>query len=426
MRKNRMSKRRKQKLLIVPFVLLLSVFSLAVLYLIQNKDGFIKKNNVATINNNTLIEKESTEASTTPQVEKEYKLTSVGNILVHGKQIEGAKTSDGSYNFDESFQFLDEYIAPSDLSIAVLEGAFKGGTPSGYPLFNIPDDFLKSMEKTGFDLINLSTNHVVDHGMNGLLRTISTVEDNSLTPVGVRETASHSNYTIDEVDGHKVGFFSYTYKTGENSINGITIPNDLEELVNAFSYDKLDVMYSEIEDIVADMEKNDVELIVASIHWGEEYITSANASQKEIAKKFNELGIDIVLGNHPHVVQPFEVISGEEKSTFVVYGQGNILSNQCYEELGNRLTEDGTMIEFTLGVKDDKLYLKGYEVIPTWVHRYVGDDSKYNHVIIPLNEALKSPSDFNLSGQALDRAQKSFNDTSSIVGADSLGYKQFK
>lgn len=425
MRNSRLSKfrRKKAKKFILPMFFIFAVLGVCTFYFFSGGN----LNNSALASIKPKAKAPVRETSTTPiKKEKEYTISSVGNLLAHEKQIDGAK--DGStYNFDNSFKYIDDYIKPSDMAVGVVEGSFKGGTPSGYPLFNIPDDFLTSLKTSGFDVINLSTNHIIDHGVSGFNRSLDIVDEKDLTALGVRDDVNDPNYTIYEIDGHKVGMFAYTYKTQGENINGIPIPDQLKPLVNSFNYQKLDLMYSQIDTMLKSMKAEGVEFTIASFHWGEEYITSENNSQREIANKMNEMGIDIVLGNHPHVVQPYEVINKNGKSTFVSYGQGNILSNQCYEELGNRLTEDGTLIQFKLGVnKEDDLYLKGYEVIPTWVHRYQREDSLYNHVIIPVQDALKSPDKFDLSSEYLNRAKQSLKDTTSIIGAENLGYKEFK
>lgn len=415
--------RLKRKKIILPALFILTVVCASVFYFFYN-DTF-NTSALASIKTNATPENKQT-APVAAKPKKEYTISSVGNFLAHGKQIQGAKDGD-TYNFDNSFKYIEDYIQPSDMAVGVVEGSFNGGTPSGYPLFNIPDGFLTSLKSSGFDVINLSTNHIIDHGVSGFNRTVDIVDENDLIPLGVRDETTDPNYTIYEIDGHKIGMFAYTYKTEGDNINGIPIPSELKPLINSFNYEKLDLMYSQIDTILKEMKSAGVEFTIASFHWGEEYITTENNSQREIANKMNEMGIDIILGNHPHVVQPYQVINKNGKSTFVAYGQGNILSNQSYEELGNRLTEDGTLIQFKLATdKDDKLYLKGYEVIPTWVHRYQREDSLYDHVIIPVQKALKSPADFNLSGQYLDKAKQSLEDTTSIIGAENLGYKEFK
>lgn len=373
----------------------------------------------------------SKKPETTPNVilkhkEKTYTVTSVGNMMTHDAQIAGAKTKDGNYNFDKSFEYVKSYIKDSNLSIGVFEGNVNGGKPEGYPTFNSPEGFLKSLKSVGFNVINYASNHVIDGGTRGVKSTMSKSTGNGLLNLGVKEKTSDKNYLIYNIDGHKVGLFSYTYRTGPNSINTIPIPKDVNPLINSFSYDDLNSLYKSIDSSINDMKKNGVEFIIGSFHWGDEYSTKVNPIQRKIAKKMNELGVDIILGSHPHVIEPYEIIKNNSgHSTFVIYSQGNFLSNQCYEEVHNYLTEDGLLLKFSLGLKNNKLYLKDYTIIPTWVYREPKGNKLFTHRIIPVEEVINDKNKFNLSETAYNRALNSLKSTKSILGENSLGTKSF-
>lgn len=357
--------------------------------------------------------------------EKLYTITSVGNMMTHDAQIAGAKKDDGTYSFDKSFEYVKNYIKDSNLSIGVFEGNVNGGKPEGYPTFNSPNEFLEALKNTGFDVINYASNHVIDQGTKGLKSTMKKSTNDGLINLGVKANKGDKNYIIYDIDGHKVGLFAYTYRTGANSINSITIPNEIKPLVNSFSYDDLPSLYKSVQSSIDDMKKEGVEFIIGSFHWGDEYSTKVNKSQKEIANKMNEMGVDIILGSHPHVIEPYEIITNNNHSTFVIYSQGNFLSNQCYEEIKNSLTEDGLLIRFTLGLKNNKLYLDKYTIIPTWVYRRPKGKGLYTHTIIPVEDAIKDKTKFNLPDNAYIRAERSLNSTKDILGNDFVGTKSF-
>lgn len=359
------------------------------------------------------------------KAEKLYTITSVGNMMTHDAQIEGAKKDDGTYNFDRSFEYVKHYIKDSNLSIGVFEGNVNVGKPEGYPTFNSPNEFLKALKNTGFNVINYASNHVIDQGTEGLKNTMRNSSSDSLINLGVKANKSDKNYIIYNIDGHKVGLFAYTYKTGINSINSIPIPKEVKPLINSFSYDNLPNLYKSIQSSISDMKKEGVEFIIGSFHWGDEYSTKVNKFQKEIAKKMNEMGVDIILGSHPHVIEPYEIITNNNHSTFVIYSQGNFLSNQCYEEIKNYLTEDGLLIKFTLGLKNNKLYLKEYNLIPTWVYRRPKGNGLYIHTIIPIESAIKDKNKFDLPNNAYVRVKHSLNNTKDILGNDFIGTKTF-
>lgn len=343
-------------------------------------------------------------------------------MMTHDAQIDGAKQPDGTYNFDKSFEYVKPYIKDADLSIGIFEGNVTGGKPQGYPTFNSPEAFLKSLKNTGFDVINYASNHVIDEGMDGLKSTLNKSTKDGLLNLGVKENPSDKNYLVYDLGGHKVGLFAYTYKTSANSINSIPIPSDVKPLVNAFSYDDLDSLYKSIETSIKEMKKEGVEFIIGSFHFGDEYSTKPNKYQKEIAQKMNDLGVNIVLGGHPHVIEPYEVLHNKNGfDTFVTYSQGNFLSNQCHEKLGSYLPEDGLMFKFTLGLnKDNKLTLKSYDVIPTWVYRKPKGKDLYTHTIIPVVQAEKDPKAFGLDDAAYNGDVRSLHDTEKILGVNTF------
>ncbi|MGL4850215.1 MAG: CapA family protein [Clostridium sp.] len=354
----------------------------------------------------------------------EFNITSLGNLIVHQSQINGAKTSSGNYNFDRSFEYISPLLKNDSLSLGIVEGSFAGGTPSGYPLFNIPDSFLSSLKASGLDIINFSTNHSIDKGISGFKRSLNKISENDFKTIGVRKDTSSPKYLIYDLNGHKVGFFAYTFRTAANngnSINSIPLSPELAPLINSFDYNNLSSFDKEVKDIISDMQKEGVQFIISSIHWGNEYNTTQNNYQKEMAKILNNNNVDVILGGHPHVIQPYETLKNKlGKETLVFYSQGNTLSNQCYEEIGNYNAEDGIIVSLTLGIKNEKLYLKNYDIIPTWVYRKKNENGTLTHQIIPVIDALNSPDNFNLSSDVITRLNNSLNRTKNIVGSNNL------
>lgn len=395
-------------------------FTILSVILIVMIGGFTLTSCTSKNNNNDTTKKNSVDNSNKAS-EKTYTIVSVGNMMTHDAQIAGAKQSDGTYNFDKSFEYVKPYIKDANLSIGIFEGNVTGGKPQGYPTFNSPEGFLKSLKNTGFDVINYASNHVIDEGLTGVKSTMEKSTKDGLLNLGVKEKPSDKNYLVYNIDGHKLGLFAYTYKTSENSINSIPIPSAVKPLVNAFSYDDLGTLYKNIETSIKEMKKEGVEFIVGSFHFGDEYSTKPNKYQKEIAEKMNDLGVDIVLGGHPHVIEPYEVLNNKHGfKTFVTYSQGNFLSNQCYERLHNYLPEDGLLFKFTLGLTNNKLKLNSYEVVPTWVYRRPKGKDLYTHTIIPVIPASKDPKKFDLNDAAYNGDLRSLHDTEKILGVTSF------
>lgn len=353
--------------------------------------------------------------------EETVTLTSVGNIIFHQSQIDGAKEGK-SYNFSKSFEYVKDILSKSDISIGTLETVFAGGENySGFPLFNTPDEALNDIKDSGIDIVNYGHNHIVDKGVKAIERTMEVTEKQGIQYIGVRKDASTKKYMITEADDVKIGFMSYVYETpaqkGKKAINSIPISKEIEGMVNTFNYNELTNLYSDMKKNIDSMKSEGAQFIVLEIHWGNEYDTKPSKYQKDIAKKANELGVDLILGGHPHVIQPCEVIKGNEKSTLVAYSQGNFLSNQCYEELKNRLTEDGYILKVNLK-KGPQVKIKDYEIMPTWVYREKQESGLFVHRIIPIDEAIEAKDKFNLSKDAFERVQKSIADTEKILGDD--------
>lgn len=351
--------------------------------------------------------------------EKIIEILSLGNIIIHDKQLQGAKTENG-YDFSPSFKYIRDMIVDADLTLGILETTFSGGTYKGYPLFNTPDNFLDNIKECGIDIVNYANNHILDGQAEGFFRTLQLTKEKGIDMLGVVESSDENNYLIKEIEGEKIGFISYVFETekknGKSTINSIKIPDTVTGLINTFNYNELDKFYENMENKISLMKEEGAKFIITSIHWGEEYETTQNQYQINIANKLNELGVDVILGGHPHVIQPYEVIinnSGHE--TLVIYSQGNTLSNQCEEEIGIVESEDGILVKLELKVIDEKIVLNEYTIIPTWVNRYQDEIGNFKHIIIPVEDAINNKSNYEISDDAYLELKNSLQRTSNIL-----------
>ena len=401
-------------------VFLTAVVVLANTYSKRNEENIYLNNGIDETERieNSVDEKEQ-EAIENEEI-KYIDIVSLGNLIIHQSQINGAKNENG-YDFSPSFQYIKEMVSEADISLGILEGALAGGEPTGYPIFNSPDEVIDSLRDTGIDVVNYANNHIYDYDDEGLQRTIEITKEKGLDVLGVKSTEEEKSYLVKEVDGVKIGFASYVFETaavnGYKTINSNPVSINSENLINTFNYNDLESFYNRIASEISAMKAEGVKFIIASMHWGEEYNTYIEATQNEIAKKLNELGVDIILGGHPHVIQPYEIICNESgHSTFVIYSQGNSLSNQSEQEIGVAESEDGIMIKFTLEKKDGNVSLKEYKIIPTWVYKEEKGDGTYYHKIIPVEEALANPEEYGINSDVYARLENSLNRTKSILG----------
>nr|WP_302660640.1 CapA family protein [uncultured Clostridium sp.] len=413
---------KKNKILkiVSSIVFLTAVVVLANTYSKRNEENIYLNNGIDETGRveNSVNEKEE-EAIENEEI-KYIDIVSLGNLIIHQSQINGAKNENG-YDFSPSFQYIKEMVSEADISLGILEGALAGGEPTGYPIFNSPDEVIDSLRDTGIDVVNYANNHIYDYDDEGLQRTIEITKEKGLDVLGVKSTEEEKSYLVKEVDGVKIGFVSYVFETaavnGYKTINSNPVSINSENLINTFNYNDLESFYNRIASEISAMKAEGVEFIIASMHWGEEYNTYIEATQNEIAKKLNELGVDIILGGHPHVIQPYEIICNESgHSTFVIYSQGNSLSNQSEQEIGVAESEDGIMIKFTLEKKDGNVSLKEYKIIPTWVYKEEKGDGTYYHKIIPVEEALANPKEYGINSDVYARLENSLNRTKSILG----------
>ena len=413
---------KKNKILkiVSSIVFLTAVVVLANTYSKRNEENIYLNNGIDETERieNSVDEKEQ-EAIENEEI-KYIDIVSLGNLIIHQSQINGAKNENG-YDFSPSFQYIKEMVSEADISLGILEGALAGGEPTGYPIFNSPDEVIDSLRDTGIDVVNYANNHIYDYDDEGLQRTIEITKEKGLDVLGVKSTEEEKSYLVKEVDGVKIGFVSYVFETaavnGYKTINSNPVSINSENLINTFNYNDLESFYNRIASEISAMKAEGVEFIIASMHWGEEYNTYIEATQNEIAKKLNELGVDIILGGHPHVIQPYEIICNESgHSTFVIYSQGNSLSNQSEQEIGVAESEDGIMIKFTLEKKDGNVSLKEYKIIPTWVYKEEKGDGTYYHKIIPVEEALANPEEYGINSDVYARLENSLNRTKSILG----------
>ena len=413
---------KKNKILkiVSSIVFLTAVVVLANTYSKRNEENIYLNNGIDETGRveNSVDEKEE-EAIENEEI-KYIDIVSLGNLIIHQSQINGAKNENG-YDFSPSFQYIKEMVSEADISLGILEGALAGGEPTGYPIFNSPDEVIDSLRDTGIDVVNYANNHIYDYDDEGLQRTIEITKEKGLDVLGVKSTEEEKSYLVKEVDGVKIGFASYVFETaavnGYKTINSNPVSINSENLINTFNYNDLESFYNRIASEISAMKAEGVEFIIASMHWGEEYNTYIEATQNEIAKKLNELGVDIILGGHPHVIQPYEIMCNESgHSTFVIYSQGNSLSNQSEQEIGVAESEDGIMIKFTLEKKDGNVSLKEYKIIPTWVYKEEKGDGTYYHKIIPVEEALANPEEYGINSDVYARLENSLNRTKSILG----------
>ncbi len=374
---------------------------------------------------------EPTPAPTQPPVTKVSTATlgATGDILLHNLVIQSGRMSDGSYNYDNIFKYLSPYASRLDWAAANLEVTLSGlenGYPyQGYPCFNAPDAIVDGLKGAGFDMLLTANNHAYDTRHAGLLRTQQVILDRGLSYTGTRQTETDANFLIQEVNGIRIGMICYTYNTrqeenGTVALNGIGLTAADSKLVNSFSYSRLDSFYKKLAGELTQMKALGAQATVLFIHWGDEYNTAPNSRQKAMAQQLCNLGLDVIVGNHAHVIQPLELLTSETdeaRKTLCLYSTGNAVSNIFGVRDFPVHTEDGIVFSVTFArYSDGTVLLERTDVLPTWVYRR-WDDSLGRRMfeILPLPHDQSQWSGLNLPADVLARCQASYSRTMALV-----------
>lgn len=246
-----------------------------------------------------------------------YKMSVItfGDALAHMPVVYDAGRNSNTYNFKKMFTEVEKLIEGYDLKFYNQETVIGGSSfaPSGFPTFNSPNEIGNDLVNIGFNVVNLASNHTIDKGVVGATHSANFWDKKEgVYAVGSYKSAADRNQVvINEMNGITYTLLSYTYGT-----NGIPVPSGYEYLVNVYSDAKAK------KDI--DAVKDKVDVVMVSMHWGTEYTHTPTSEQVRQAKYLASLGVDVIIGHHPHVLQPITFIG----DTLVIYSLGNMISNQ--------------------------------------------------------------------------------------------------
>ena len=376
---------------------------------------------------------------TEPPVVKEgtFTLSATGDMLMHSPVFNAAKTGNG-YDFSQVFRYFTDYVAAADYAVGNLETTLAGPDfvhdsgdvgYSGYPQFNCPDGIIDGLKGAGFDLVLTANNHSYDTRTWGMNRTLEIIADRGLAYLGTQADADELDYLLVERNGITLGLMCYTYE--DNSDPNIKAPNG--HIMNAadaprictFNYSELPAFYTEIEKNMAEMEALGAEATVLFIHWGSEYHTEQNSTQSAMAQKLCDLGIDVIIGGHPHVVQPVELLTSTTDSshkTVCLYSMGNAVSNQRRQHMNLQTghTEDGVLFSVTFAkYSDGTVILESADLLPTWV--YLGTSpvsGRWEYNILPLDDSVTDwQTQLQLTDSMYQSCKASYDRTVAITGS---------
>ncbi|MCR0325919.1 CapA family protein [[Clostridium] innocuum] len=289
---------------------------------------------------------------------RDVSFVAVGDNLIHGAIFYYNAKEDGTYDFKEIYEHTNSYTRKADIAY-INQETICGGTELGlshYPSFNGPYEVLDAVADAGFDWMAASSNHTLDAGTQGILNQLEYMKKHH---PDIKVTGSHATKEESEQlqvitrNDVRFGILGYTY-----GLNGYVLPKGKEFMIDLIEKDKI---RSDVEKL---KKVSDVQIV--SMHWGTEYSFEPNEEQKELAQLLSDLGVDVIIGEHPHVIQPMDYVIGKDgNKTLVIYSLGNFLSAQDDHE--NML---GGMARWTLSYNkaNGDISFKNVEFLPTVTH----------------------------------------------------------
>lgn len=342
--------RNKLKYVVGFGILMMLMFSVFMVFYHLPKEAEVVSS-TATQNNTVVEEKKSITIH----------LAAIGDAMCHSQNFKDAyQTSTKNYDFSHVFTNIRQKVESADIAIGNLETTFAGAEKgySGFPTFNTPDALGYALKDMGVDVLSTANNHSLDKGYSGIVRTLDVLDEAGISHMGTYRSLEEQNkILIKDVNGIKFAFLSFTYGT-----NGIPVPKGKEYCINLIDET---LMKRQIDQA----KEEQVDVICVSMHWGDEYKIKQNKTQENLADFLFENGVDIILGSHPHVLEPMEkrtitLADGTTKDGFVIYSLGNFISAQKQENTRNTIILD---LQITKN-PEGKISIDKVEYTPLYVY----------------------------------------------------------
>lgn len=316
---------------------------------------------------------EETQQTSAPENSK-VTIMAVGDNLIHNTLIAAGEQEDGSLDYSSLYENIKPEVEKFDISVINQETVLGGDSfdYTGYPSFNSPWEIGEAAIDAGFDIFNCATNHVMDMGITGIEKELEFFSNHKeAVQLGVNaDENSYNKITYYEKNGITFAMLNYTYGT-----NGVSLPEDKPWCVNLLEKDKV------TKDIKEARKNADVVMVFP--HWGTENSHEVSEYQEEYTKLFSQLGVDIVIGCHPHVLQPVQWVENKEtgKKMLVYYSLGNFISHQI--ELDQLC---GGIAEITVEKHGDEIEISSAKLVPIICHYNRGEDDKFRFNVYKLSD----------------------------------------
>ncbi len=361
---------------------------------------------------------------------QEVTISAVGDIMMHSYQLQRAYNPKEDYfDFAPSFAPMKDRLSQPDYTVGNLETTLAGkksvgdvpsaseenresyvGGYSGYPRFNSPDELVACLKNTGFDLVSTANNHALDQGINGLIRTIEVCDSMGLNHVGTYINGDEDkHYKRVRIKGMTFAFVNYTYGT-----NGIAIENIDQHIDSLHNYNE--DYYSSLIQSVIEAKASPVDFVVVMMHYGFEYKSVPSSVQKDINEALFDAGADIILGGHPHTLQPIEVYrqwKGKvlDSPKLVINSLGNFIASQRNVDQFKADTDIGVVLTLHFEKDDlDKPRLSGFDLLPTFTHW-----QRDAIMTLPVDAEVLDDSPYYLTPWDKNRIKYAYNETTTFL-----------
>ena len=397
------------------FILIIILTIVATFYYFKNNDKYQKlvETSKQELEYQKELESKNKEEEKQEEIDTTFTMTAIGDVMCHNTQYWDAydKASD-TYDFSYVFDDINYYTKIADISIGSLETTFAGSERgySNYPTFNSPDALAYALKNIGLDVISTAGNHALDTGFSGLSRTIDVLDDADIAHLGTYKTQEDQDTILFKyVKGIKIAFINYTYGT-----NGIPVPSGKEFCVNLIDKDL-------IKKHIDLAKSQNADIIVACMHWGTEYRTTPDSTQTKLADFLFQNGVDIILGNHPHVLEPMEkrtvtLEDGTTKDGFVIYALGNFICDQNAENTRNSIILNLTITKHV----DGKITIDKANYVPIYMYKDTSLTTK-KMKLIDINKTIfnyENYLDDSISESLYNLLKTQLNKITNIVGKE--------
>lgn len=325
-----------------------------------------------------------------------------GDAMQHEAQLKDAINSNGSFFYDNNFELIKNEITSADIAVVNFETTLGGSPYRGYPAFCSPDEFAVALKRCGFDIFLTANNHCLDKGSNGVFRTINILDSLNIKHLGTYKSEYERNtkYPMIIRKGDvKIGMLNYTYGTnGIKAKQGAIVDYIDTTLI------KRDISFCNIKG---------ADIIIANVHWGDEYQLNQNIHQKRLAEWLHKKGVRIIIGSHPHVIQPIEAVTDScgNIEAITVYSLGNFISN-----MRTKMTKGAIIFRLNIVKENDtikivnpryaKIFTQRPDVVKNEPYKILPCDSTYINSCVTIPKLKEEMMIFN---KETDRVFKKYN-----------------